>query len=42
MNYMGDVEFSENEVNQFYKENLIEQFESFTEFYRDIVNKINF
>ena len=40
--YMGDVEYTEEEMQEFYKQNMIEQFEPFTEFFKEITNEINF
>lgn len=40
--YMGDIEYTQEETNKFYEENLLAQFEPFTEFFKEVTNKINF
>lgn len=40
--YMSEEEYSEEKTNKFYEENLLAQFEPYTEFFKEITKAINF
>lgn len=40
--YMGDVEYSDEEMTEFYNENLIETYGNETELHKKVIKEINF